>query len=186
MPPVAESGTPGADRNAIRRVLEERARALARPLGVEETVETVEMIVMELGDERYGIDARCVREIFRRQDLTPVPVPGTPAFWSGIVNVRGNLHAVLDLRRYLSLTDREAVETRSVLLVAGAGLTVGILVDGTPGVRRLPAAGIGPPLPGSPEVAHRVVRGVTDDLLTVLDVDALLSDPRLAAREMPA
>ena len=170
------------DRERARRVFEERARILARPLRPEEPDGIVEMIVMSVGSERYGVDGRSVREVVERADVTPVP--GTPAFWSGIVNVRGTLHPVLDLRRYLSLADGAAAgSTTTVVLVSGAGLTAGILVDDAPELRRLPGAAVGPPLGGTPDTVHRVARGVTEDLLTVLDVEALLADPRLAVRE---
>jgi purine-binding chemotaxis protein CheW len=181
---VGDRCAPLADRDTTRRRLEERAQALARPRPADEPADTVEMIVMALGPERYGIDTRCVREVLVLADLAPVP--GTPAFWSGIVNVRGTLYPVLDLRRYLSLPDGDAVEgSRTVVLIAGAGLTVGVVADDAPEVQRVPAAAIGPPLVGTPEAARRTVRGVTEDLLTVLDVETLLADTRLAVNEEP-
>jgi purine-binding chemotaxis protein CheW len=185
MPPVADRRTPHADRETTRRILEERAQALARPLRAEEPADTLEMVVMALGPERYGVDTKRVREVLVLTDLAPVP--GTPAFWSGIVNVRGTLYPVLDLRRYLSLLEGDPLEgSRSVVLVSGAGRTIGIVVDDAPEVRRLPAAAIGPPLAGTPEAAPEIVRGVTEDLLTVLDVEALLADSTLVVREEPS
>jgi purine-binding chemotaxis protein CheW len=183
-PAVGEDAARGAARECTRRVLEERAHALARPLAVEEPAGTVEIIVMAVGGERYGVEAHHVHEVIALPEVTRVP--GTPAFWRGIVNVRGTLRPVLDLRRYLSLADDDDAEgLTSVVLVAGAGRTVGLLVDGAPEIRRLPAAEIGPPLAGAAQVAHRVVRGITSELCTVLDVDALLADTRLAVREEP-
>ena len=183
MPPVAEQRTPQADRERERRILEQRARVLARPLLTQEAA-TVEMLVMVLGRERYGVESQRVREVLPLGDVAPVP--GVPTFWSGIVNVRGTLYPVLDLCRYLSLPEGEAAEgPRRVVLVSGAGLTVGILADDAPEVRRMPAAAIGPRLAGPSETTAEFVRGVTEDLLTVLDVDALLADPRLVVREEP-
>jgi purine-binding chemotaxis protein CheW len=168
----------------MRRVLEERARALARPLRAEEPADTVEMVVMVLGPERYGVDTQYVREVLALADLAPVP--GTPAFWAGIVNVRGTLYPVLDLRRYLALPDGDTAEGPGiVVLVSGAGLTIGIAADDAPEVRRVPAAAIGPALAGTPEAARATVRGLTDDLLTVLDIEALLADSTLVVREEP-
>ena len=59
------------------------------------------------------------------------------------------------------------------------------MVDEVAGVRRLPAAAIGPPLAGASETTREAVRGVTADLLTILDIDALLSDSRLVVTEKP-
>jgi purine-binding chemotaxis protein CheW len=186
MRPVVDRTLPGADLDATQRILAERAHALAQPLLADEPADTVEMIVMILGRERYGVDTRCVKEILGLADLAPVP--GTPAFWRGIVNVRGTLYPVLDLRQFLSLPADDADEGQgTVVLVAGGGLTVGLVVDHVPGVRRIPAAAIRTlVLAGAPDTDRGSMRGVTDDLLTVLDVDALLANPRLAVREDPA
>jgi purine-binding chemotaxis protein CheW len=184
MQPVAERDTAHAAPEHLRRVLEKRARALARPLRAEEPADTVELVVMVLGPERYGVNTEHVREVLALADLTRVP--GTPAFWAGIVNVRGTLYPVLDLRRYLTLPDGDAAEGPvTVVLVFGAGVTIGIKVDDAPEVRRVPAAAIGPALAGTPEAARVTVRGVTDDLLGVLDIEALLANSTLVVREEP-
>jgi purine-binding chemotaxis protein CheW len=181
---VADRET-SVDREASQRIMEERARVLARPLRAEEPADTLELVVLTLGPERYGVDSRRAREVHPLADLAPVP--GTPPFWAGIVNVRGTLYPVLDLHRYLELPEVDAGERqKKVVLVSGSKLTVGLLVDDAPGIRRVPATDVGPPLGGTSEAARRIVRGVTDDLLTVLDVDALLSDPRLTLKEEPS
>jgi purine-binding chemotaxis protein CheW len=166
----------------MSRILEERARALARPLGPEEHVDAADLVILHLGTERYGVDIRSVRET---QTLKGVaPIPGTPTFWAGVVNVRGTLYPVLDLRRYLGLAEEEQGEApKKLVLVSGSGLTVGFMVDDAPAVQRIPVADVGPPLPGGAERAYAAVRGVTRDLVTVLDVDALLADARLIVRE---
>jgi purine-binding chemotaxis protein CheW len=178
MPDLATS----VDRAATQRIMEERARVLAQPLQAEEPADTLELVVLTLGPERYGVDSRRAREVHLLADLAPVP--GTPPFWAGVVNVRGTLYPVLDLHRYLELPVVEAGERqKKVVLVSGSSLTVGLLVDDAPAIRRVPATAVGPSLEGTSEAARRIVRGVTDDLLTVLDIDALLSDPILTIKE---
>lgn len=170
------------DDAASQRVMQERARVLARPILTEERDDTVELVVLTLGPERYGVDSRRAREVHPLADLAPVP--GTPPFWAGIVNVRGTLYPVLDLHRYLELPEAAGSGgDKKVLLVSGSSLTIGLLVDDLPGIRRVQAAAVGSPLGGTSEAARRIVRGITDDLLAVLDVDALLSDPRLTLKE---
>jgi purine-binding chemotaxis protein CheW len=182
---MAESRAAHADHETMRRTLEERARALAQPLHAEKPADTLEMVVMALGAERYGVDTQHVREVLVLAHLAPVP--GTPAFWSGLVNIRGILYPVLDLRRYLALPEGDTAEARrSVVLVSGVGRTIGIVVDDVPEVRRVPTTAIGAPLAGTPEAVSEIVRGVTEDLLTILDVGALLTDSTLAVREEPA
>jgi len=167
---------------ATRAILEERARALARPLLSDAPVEAVELVVLAVGAERYGVDAGKVREVRPLGELAPVP--GAPPFWAGVVNVRGTLYPVLDLRRYFDLGPA-GDQARKVVLVAGAGLAVGLVVEDASGVLRVPVDAIGPSLEGASEVVGATVRGVTDDLLAILDVEALLADPRLVVKEMP-
>jgi purine-binding chemotaxis protein CheW len=168
----------------VRRILEERARALASALAPEDPVDTVDLVVLTVGAERYGVAAERVREVRPLAELTPVP--GTPPFWAGIVNVRGTLYPVLDLRRYFDLPQADAGDqAEKVVLVSAAGLTVGLMAEDASGVRRLPAGAIGPPLGGASEAVSATIRGVTEDLLAVLDIEALLPHPRLVVREVP-
>jgi purine-binding chemotaxis protein CheW len=169
---------------ATRRILEERARALAGVPVAEEPADTVELVVLTVGPERYGVDADQVREIRSLAELTPVP--GTPPIWAGIVNVRGTLYPVLDLRRYLGLPGADAGDqARKVVLVSAGTLAVGLMVEDASEVRPVVADAVRPPLGGASEAVTATVRGVTDDLLAILDVDVLLADPRLVVKEVP-
>jgi purine-binding chemotaxis protein CheW len=173
-----------AERATVLRILEERARALAVPFRSDEP-DAAEILVMEVGAERYGVDTERVREVRHLAKLAPVP--GIPPFWAGVVSIRGTLYPVLDLRRYLSLPRDEQAGTprkpKKVVLVSGAAFTVGLMVDEAAGVHRVPAPSIGPPLAGVSAAVRKAVRGVTADALSILDIDALLGDPRLVVRE---
>lgn len=165
------------------RILAERALALAVPLHGGQPGDTVELVVLTVGPERYGLPAGQVVEV---QPVTGLAhIPGLPPVWAGIANIRGTLWPVLDLRHYLALPEpAQRPGTQKVALVADAGLTIGLLVDDAVEITRIPAGQIGPPLMGS-GAGHSQVRGVTPDLLTVLDVAGLLADPRLVVREEP-
>jgi purine-binding chemotaxis protein CheW len=151
--------------------------------------QTVELVVLVVGAERYGLDSRYVLEV---QTVTGLArVPGLPPVWAGIVNLRGTLCPVLDLRYILSGPGGPAgsggsggpIGPRKVALVAAAGLTAGLLVDDAVEIARIPVDRIGPPLLAVPGATRGEVRGVTADLLTVLDVPELLTDGRLVVRE---
>lgn len=167
----------------LQRILEERAQALARTPHVETPDETVELVVLALGPERYGVDVEHVQEIQPLAGLTSVP--GLPFFWAGVVNLRGRLYPILNLRRYLELPEAAPVEGSKVVLVAAANLNVALLVDDVPEVRQVPQAQIGLPLTDAASARRETqnVRGVTPDLLAVLDLEALLADARLVVQE---
>jgi len=165
----------------IARVLEERARALARSSDEDETSgETIGMVVLAVGDERYGVEVQDVQEIEPLDKITPIP--GTPAFWTGVVNLRGSMYPVLDIERYLGLPLSEGVESPKVALVSRNGISVGLLVDEVPEIRPVKVSEIGPPLAEGSSKAE-VVRGVTPDMLSILDLEALLSDPALVIED---
>ena len=165
----------------VNKVLEERAAALARSSDDEETNgETIGMVVLVVGDERYGVEVQDVQEIEPLDKLTPIP--GTPAFWTGVVNLRGSMYPVLDIERYLGLPLSDGVENPKVALVSRAGLSVGLLVDEVAEIRKVRSSEIGPPVADGSSKAE-VVRGVTPDMLSVLDLEALLSDPALVVED---
>ena len=85
----------------LTQILEERALLLARLPGDETQDDTAAYLVLPSGDECYGVD---VRFVHGAQPVAQVAaLPGAPALWSGLVNVRGHLYPVLDLRIYLGL-----------------------------------------------------------------------------------
>jgi purine-binding chemotaxis protein CheW len=172
---------PAHDTDDITRVLEERARALARSSDEDETSgETIGMVVLAVGEERYGVEVQDVQEIEPLDKITPIP--GTPAFWTGVVNLRGSMYPVLDIERYLGLPASEEVESPKVALVSRNGISVGLLVDEVPEIRPVKVSEIGPPVADGSSKAE-VVRGVTPDMLSVLDLEALLSDPALVIED---
>ena len=165
----------------VRRVLEERARVLARPAAGHADGDAVELVVLDVGRERYGVDVRLVREVRPLAGLAPVP--GTPAFWSGVVNLRGSLCPVLSLRRYLGVADGGDADAdgqgSGVLVVVTAPFPAGLLVDAAAEIRRCPPEELRPVAGAAADRAHAAVQAVTGDLVQVLDPGVLLADPTL-------
>lgn len=164
-----------------RLILEERARELARPMEEEERGEITSLLVLGVGAELYGIDITVAQETRPLTDLAPLP--NVPPFWKGLVNVRGRLCPVLDLARYLQVPDapdrhEDASRAPGMLVVVGSGsiVTVALLVDSVGEIRRIPAGSIKPSAAESLGGASRAILGVTQDLVSVLDTEALLGD----------
>jgi purine-binding chemotaxis protein CheW len=164
----------------VRLVLDQRARALAVPLHQEEAGEAVDLVVLSIGPERYGVDIRFVREVQPVAAVTAVP--GVPPVWAGLLNIRGSLYPVLDLGRYLELPGAEAEGRRAVLVSSGAA-ALALLADDVPEVRRVSLNEVRPPFAGASGPRAELVSGVTDDLLSVLDLAPLFADARLVVQE---
>ena len=167
-----------------RRVLKSRALALAHApgSGVADG-ETLDAVEFELGGERYAIPLAQVREVGPLHDLTPVP--GTPGFVLGIINLRGEIRTVIDLKKFFDLPDAGLTQLNQLLLVEHDDLQLGILADTIRGVRRIPLADLQPSLPTLTDIRAAYLRGVTADRLVVLDAVKLLSDTRLLVQEEP-
>jgi purine-binding chemotaxis protein CheW len=164
----------------LQQVLEERARLLARPAADHAGEDVVELVVLTVGAERYGVDVRLVREVRPLAGLAPVP--GTPDVWAGLVNLRGSLCPVLSLRRYLQVTGPGAETGASgpgVLVVVTAPFPAALLVDAAAEVRRCPPGQLRPVQAAAGDRARTAVTAVTTDLLQVLDPAAVLADPTL-------
>ena len=163
----------------VRQVLEERARALARSPEGQADGDALELVVLAVGAERYGVDVRLVREVRPLAGLAPVP--GTPACWAGLVNLRGSLCPVLSLRRYLGVGDDPDADppAHGVLVVVTAPVPAALLVDAATEVRRCAPETLRPTTAAAADRAHAAVQAVTPDLLQVLDPGAVLADPAL-------
>jgi purine-binding chemotaxis protein CheW len=169
-------------RSEVDRILEERARDLARlPKQKTETRgESHELLVLAVGSELYGIHLGSVQEIQLLRGMAPVP--GTPKFWAGLINLRGRLVPALDLPVYLGLQIPPEMAFAKIVVVAQNDLIVALLVHEVKGVRRLAKEAI-QPVKNSRQSKAEVVTGITADLISVLDLNVLMSDPRLVVDE---
>lgn len=163
------------------RILKERARALARPREkVATPADPMGLLIFSLGAERYAIETPHVLEVVRVQELTPVP--GTPPFILGVINHRGQILAVLDLRRLLEAPEGAQPERGVVVALAVGGMTFGILAEAAVAVTTVGVQELAPP-PVASERGRGLIRGVTPGMVAVLDAEALGRDPRITVYE---
>jgi len=172
---------PTFDAAGIQRILEERARRLARAPADNAPAKTIPLVELVLGEEHFGVNLHQVEEIQPLKGLTPVP--GVAVYWAGVVNLRGRLYPVLDLRHYLRLPASGPPEGGQIVLVSAAGLCVALWASEVVAVRQVPQDDIQPSMLEARGISRDIVAGVSADLLSVLDLEALLSDPKLAVRE---
>lgn len=170
----------GAERapDEARRILVERARALAKPLDEAPSPGAiVEVLVFSLSGERYGIRAASVLEVIPLRDL--VPVPGTPPAVLGIMNHRGRVLPVLDLRRVFELTGEGAGDSGRVVAARSGGSTFGLFAETIVAVVTVDAQALSARPSGSRGGRDPFVLAVTSDMVAVLDIEALADDPRI-------
>ena len=164
----------------MQAILEERARALARVTDVE-TDEGRQLVVFSLANETYGVPTNYVREVQPLRDISPVPC--TPSFVVGVINIRGSIYSVVDIREFFGVPQQEFTALTKVILVNAGGLEVGILADDVLGETSVPLDEIKPPLATRGGVKEEYVQGVTKDMLIILNLDALMRDERIIIHE---
>ena len=139
------------------------------------------MLEFRLAQERYAVESRYVQEVHPLKELTPLPC--TPPFVVGIVNVRGRIVPVLDLKRFLDLPEKGLTDLHRVILVRGQDFEVGLLADVVVGVRSIPIDSLQPSLPTLTGVRNEYLKGVTAERLVLVDLQRVLSDPRIIVHD---
>jgi purine-binding chemotaxis protein CheW len=170
---VSQVSTPSPERQ--KRILQERAHDLARePEAVVDARNSIEIVEFELDSERYGFELAGVREVCPLRGLTPVPC--TPVFVCGIINLRGEIHTVIDLKRLFDLPDAGLTDLNKVLIIDGEGLRLGVLADAICGVRSIPRDALQSSLPTITGIRAEYLKGVTSERLIVLEIAKILLD----------
>ncbi|MGH2568548.1 MAG: chemotaxis protein CheW [Bacteroidota bacterium] len=165
-----------------KEILRARARALAQELKKEETEEDfLEIVEFQLASERYGIESSYVREVYPLKELTPVPC--VPPFVLGLINVRGRILSVLDIKKFFDLPEKGLTDLNKVILLHSANMEFGILADAILGVRKIALAKLQPPIPTLTGIREKYLKGVTDERIIVLDAEKLLSDKNIVVHE---
>jgi len=163
-------------------ILRNRARALARPPAAAPASGTMlELLEFSLAQERYAVENRYVREVCPFKELTPLPC--TPPFLLGIVNVRGRILPVLDLKKFFDLPEKGLTDLHRIILVRGNDLELGLLADAITGVRSVFPESLQPSLPTLTGIRGDYLKGVTAERLVVLDLARILADPKIVVHE---
>jgi purine-binding chemotaxis protein CheW len=160
--------------------MDERARRLATVRGQQVApADVIETLGFRLGQERYAVESKYVREVVRLVDFTPVP--GGPDFLIGVVNLRGHILAVANLHEFLCAPHQGLTDLGYAIVLGNDRPELGILADEAHELRAIPLATIGDPPPSIAGIGREHLLGVTSDALVVLDGARLLADPRLFA-----
>ncbi len=147
-----------------------------------------EFLTFRLGDESYGIDILKVLEI--RGYEKPTPIANTPPFIKGVINLRGIIVPILDLRMKFGLPHAAYDKFTVVVMLQVAARTVGVVVDSVSDVLPLQEGEIRPaPDFSSPTFDTRYITGlatVDDALLILLDIEKLMTSADMALIEAAA
>jgi purine-binding chemotaxis protein CheW len=141
-----------------------------------------QIVVFYLAGETYGADIHAVREIVRMQAITSVPQ--APASIEGVINLRGKVNPVMDLRKRFDLTASVETKDSRIVVVDVGAQDVGLIVDAVAEVNRIPADTIEPPSSVVTTSKTDYIWGIAkfeDQMIMLLDLDKVLSSTDLDA-----
>ena len=164
------------DYQEIDRVLRERAEQLALPKEEVKRPPVIEVIRFNLMYQEFAVDMKYIREVIQTSEITPVP--GTPDFIAGICSVRGEIISLVDLRTLLSIPEKGLTDLNRVIVLTDGNLTFGLLADQITGIGTLKTGDIVRTVRKEQTAWQNYICG-TIDSLHVLNVQALLTDPRM-------
>ena len=164
------------------QLLRQRRQALARvPEQAVDAADVLELVEFRLAEERYALETRHVQEVHPLRDLTPLPC--TPVFVLGLINLRSQLLPVIDIRKLLELPERGITDLHRVLVLRSGDTEFGLLADTVEEVFTLPRSALQRSLPTLHGIRADYLLGVTAESLVVLDGARLLADPRIVVDE---
>ena len=166
-----------------KKALEERAKLLARlPVQTrDDDVDLREIVTFTLAYETYAIEALYVGEVYPLIDI--VPVPCTPAYFLGIINVRGQIISVIDIRKFFDIPNKGITDLNRVIILRDKTMEFGILADSITGVRTISLKSLQKGLPTLTGIREEYLLGVTGEPLVVLDAKKLLSDRSIVVND---
>ena len=141
-----------------------------------------------MANEKYGLEILKVREIMGMMDVTSVPT--TPPFVRGVINLRGKVIPVVDLRLKFGLEAKEDTQRTCIIVVhlthTAQEMTMGIIVDEVSDVLDIDQNQIEPPPSFGANIRTDFILGmgkVDQKVMTMLDIDRVLSDQEIALVE---
>jgi purine-binding chemotaxis protein CheW len=171
---------PGPDQ--MQAILRARAQLLARePEDNEKPAPSLEIVEFLLAYEHYGIESKHIREIHALRDLTPLPC--TPPFVLGLINVRGQILSIIDVKKFFELPEKGLTDLSRVIIIRTEQMEIGILADSILGLQSLALENLQPSLPTLTGIRAEYLKGVTKDALVVLNVEKILSDRNLIVND---
>jgi purine-binding chemotaxis protein CheW len=145
-------------------------------------VDLLQLVTFRIGEEEFGVDILRVQEIIRIMEITRVPK--APDFVEGVINLRGKVIPIIDLRKRFGLEVKEYVKHTRIIVIEISNMIVGFVVDAVSEVLRVPADTVEPPPPAvMGGIDSEYISGVgklEDRLLILLDLDKLLSQEEQA------
>jgi purine-binding chemotaxis protein CheW len=159
-------------------ILKARAELLAgKKAAVADESAFVKVVAFRLAGEIYGIELERIRIVFPVKEVTHIP--GAPDFIAGIINMRGEIISIVDLKKLFDLPQTSHAAHRQVIILSSPGMELGIGADQVLGVMQVRENEIQQGLPTLSGIRAQYLKGVTGDGMVILDGEKILTDKNM-------
>lgn len=146
----------------------------------------IQLVVFNVDEQIYGVDIMQVHSIERFQEI--VKIPNTPEYIEGMINLRGEVHPIVNMRKKFGLPQVEATDDTKIIIVSTQGIKVGFIVDVVKEIQRVGEEDVvAPPkiVSGFDRKFIKNIAKVEYGMITVLDIDYILSaEEKKAVQEL--
>jgi purine-binding chemotaxis protein CheW len=135
----------------------------------------LQLVTFTLEKEEYAVDILSVQEINRITEITRVP--NAPDYVEGVINLRGKVIPVVNLRKKFGLNIKETDDSSRVIIMDVQGITYGLVVDSVSEVLRIPSNIVEPPPPMASSMSSMFIKGIAkleNRLIILIDIDKFL------------
>jgi len=165
------------DSNKSKKILKQRAKKLAAKEIQKVVSETSEFTLFSLAGETYAFESTIINEVYPLKNLTPVP--NTPSFIIGIVNIRGKIISVMDIKIFLRLPSKGFTDLTRVIVISSGEIKIGILAEEVTETIVIELNKIKKPPSTLKGKQVEYLKGVTSNRIIVLDAEKLLNDKNI-------
>jgi len=149
------------------------AESIAKTSGSDELIQ---LVSFNIGEEEFGVDILKVQEINRMVEVTRVP--NAPEYVDGVINLRGKVIPIIDLRRRFGMPRKEKDKNSRIIVVELTGKVLGFVVDAVSEVLRIPGSVTEPPpsiIAGIKAEYITAIGKLENRLLILLDLERVLT-----------
>lgn len=139
--------------------------------------QVLQLVTFTLEKQEYAVNILNVQEINRITEITRVP--NAPAFVEGVINLRGKVIPVINLRKKFGLHGKDSDDASRVIIMDIQGVTYGLVVDSVSEVLRIPSDVVEPPPPMASSTGSIFIKGIAkleNRLIILIDIDRLMGE----------
>ncbi len=158
-------------------LLSRRAQILAKPLQQELIEKSMTVLHFQLAYEQYAVETKYIKEVLFVKSITPLPL--TPKFVLGVVNIYGEIISALDIRKFFNLPGEPVNDLNRLLVLQDNDMIFGVLVDRIREIIDIPVSKIMKTSLSLTGIHSNYILGLTDEKIIVLNGGALINDPSI-------